>query len=137
LEAMREAGYSLGGEQSGHIILSEHTTTGDGLLTALVVGSIVVASGANLRDGIASIERLPQVLVNVPNVDRSRVFTDAVLEGAVAEFRASLGAGGRVLLRPSGTEPLIRVMVEAATKAQAEEVADALAALVASRLSIS
>ncbi|MBN2176908.1 MAG: phosphoglucosamine mutase [Demequinaceae bacterium] len=136
LEAMREAGYSLGGEQSGHIILSEYTTTGDGLLTAVIAGSIVVASGNNLRDEVASIERLPQVLVNVPNVDKSRVFTDAVLEGALADIRASLGSGGRVLLRPSGTEPLVRVMVEAATKDRAEEVAGALAALVASRLAL-
>jgi phosphoglucosamine mutase len=136
LEAMREAGYSLGGEQSGHIILSEYTTTGDGLLTALMVGSIVATAATSLREQVASIERLPQVLINVPNVDKSRVFTDQVLEDAVTDARASLGVDGRVLLRPSGTEPLVRVMVEAESKARAEEVAGALASIVATRLAV-
>lgn len=136
LEAMREAGYSLGGEQSGHIILSEYSTTGDGLLTALILGSIAVASGRRLRDEIEPIERLPQVLINVPNVDKTRVFTDTVIEGALADMRALLGSDGRVLLRPSGTEPVVRVMVEAPTKDRAREVAGILASLVESRLAI-
>ena len=110
---------------------------GQRLVFGLVTGSIVAASEANLRDEVASIERLPLVLVNVPNVDKSRVFSDAVLEEAVADIRSSLGSEGRVLLRPSGTEPLVRVIVEAATKKRAEEVASVLAALVASRLALS
>jgi len=134
LEAMREAGYTLGGEQSGHVILSEFATTGDGLLTALLVGSVVAASPSTLRELVAPIERLPQVLVNVPNVDKSRVFTDEILQEAVAEARASLGVEGRVLLRPSGTEPLVRVMVEASTETVAADVANTLASVVATRL---
>ncbi len=136
LEAMREAGYSLGGEQSGHIILAEYSTTGDGLLTALALGSIVAASTGRLRDQVGSIERLPQVLVNVSNVDKTRVFSDTVIEEALSDMRSLLGDNGRVLLRPSGTEPVVRVMVEAPTKSQAEEVAGVLASLVESRLAI-
>ncbi len=135
LEAMREAGYTLGGEQSGHVILSAYATTGDGLLTAMLLCSVVAASSATLRELVAPIERLPQVLVNVPGVDKSRVFTDEPLQDAVTEARAALGADGRVLLRPSGTEPLVRVMVEATTEAAAGEIARALAAVVAARLS--
>lgn len=137
LEAMREAGYSLGGEQSGHIILPEYSTTGDGLLTAMVLGSIVVASGRTLRDEVELIERLPQVLVNVSGVDKTRIFSDTVIEEAVADMRNLLGSDGRVLLRPSGTEPVVRVMVEAATEERAKEVAESLASLVESRLAIS
>ena len=134
LEAMREAGYSLGGEQSGHIIAAEYATTGDGLLSALLLASIVASAHRPLRDLAAPIERLPQVLVNVPNVDKSRAFTDPALEEAVASARTALGGDGRVLLRPSGTEPVVRVMVEAATAERARQVADALAAVVAERL---
>ncbi|WP_084074130.1 phosphoglucosamine mutase [Demequina sp. NBRC 110052] len=135
LEAMRENGYVLGGEQSGHIILSEHATTGDGVLTALMLGALV-ASGGPLHDQCATIETLPQVLVNVAGVDRSRVHTDAALAEAVAHARRELGDAGRVLLRPSGTEPLVRVMVEASTSADAQRHADALAAVVADRLAL-
>lgn len=135
LEAMRENGYVLGGEQSGHIILSEHATTGDGVLTALMLGALV-ASGGPLHDQCATIETLPQVLVNVAGVDRSRVHTDAALAEAVAHARRELGDAGRVLLRPSGTEPLVRVMVEASTSEDAQRHADALAAVVADRLAL-
>lgn len=134
LEAMREAGYSLGGEQSGHIIVADHGTTGDGLLTALFLGATVAASGQRLRDLCAPIQRLPQALINVPEVDKSRVFTDEVLQEAVAAARAELGAEGRVLLRPSGTEALVRVMVEAQSEAQSTAVASSLASVVATRL---
>ncbi len=137
LEAMREAGYTIGGEQSGHIIVSEYATTGDGILTALLLAATVAKSGSGLRDLCAGVVRLPQVLVNVPDVDRTRVFTDEPLEAAVATARAELGDRGRVLLRPSGTEPLVRVMVEAETDERAREVADRLAGVVASRLGTS
>jgi len=136
LEAMREGGYTLGGEQSGHIILSEYATTGDGVLTSLVVASQVAAHGA-LAALVAPTEILPQVLVNVPDCDRSRVHTDPLLGEAVAKARAELGDGGRVLLRPSGTEPLVRVMVEATTAEQAQRHADQLAAVVRERLALS
>lgn len=133
LEAMREGGFTLGGEQSGHIIVSDYSTTGDGVLTALLLGAQVKASGS-LRDQCATIQVLPQVLVNVPGADRSRVNTDVPLQNAVAAARKELGNDGRVLLRSSGTEPLVRVMVEASTKQDAERYAAALSAVVADRL---
>ncbi|WP_062383917.1 phosphoglucosamine mutase [Demequina iriomotensis] len=135
LEAMREGGYTLGGEQSGHVIVAEHATTGDGVLTSLLIASQVAAKGA-LRDLCAGIESLPQVLVNVRGADRSRVYTDLELQAAVASARRALGDTGRVLLRPSGTEPLVRVMVEAATAEDAQRHADALADVVRTRLSL-
>ncbi|MGC4175968.1 phosphoglucosamine mutase [Demequina sp.] len=135
LEAMREGGYTLGGEQSGHIILTDYATTGDGVLTSLVLAAQVAANGtlAELAGGIKS---LPQVLVNVPNCDRTRVHTDRELGDAVAKARAELGDRGRVLLRPSGTEPLVRVMVEASTSEDAKRHADALAGVVRERLAL-
>jgi phosphoglucosamine mutase len=136
LEAMREGGYTLGGEQSGHVILTDYATTGDGVLTSLVLAAQVAAHGS-LGALAAAIETLPQVLVNVPNCDRARVHTDRVLGEAVAKARAELGDGGRVLLRPSGTEPLIRVMVEATTAGEAQRRADELAAVVRERLTLS
>jgi phosphoglucosamine mutase len=133
LEAMREGGYTLGGEQSGHVIVSEFATTGDGVLTALLMGA-QVAAGASLRDQCSSIHALPQVLLNIPGADRSRVNTDEVLQEAVGAARKELGNDGRVLLRSSGTEALVRVMVEAGTKEDAQRHASALAAVVADRL---
>jgi phosphoglucosamine mutase len=135
LEAMRDGGFSLGGEQSGHVIVSDYATTGDGLLTALLIGARVNA-GPSLRDQCASIETLPQVLLNVAGVDRSRVYSDPVLHEAVSAARAELGANGRVLLRPSGTEALVRVMVEASTEELAQHHATALAAVVSARLAV-
>lgn len=133
LEAMRAGGYTLGGEQSGHVVMLDHATTGDGLLTAVHVLAEMADSGKALADLAGVVRRLPQVLVNVPEVDRSRV-DDPVLGDAVARATAKLGGEGRVLLRPSGTEPLVRVMVEAGTEQQAEEVAADLAQVVRDRL---
>ena len=127
LEAMRVSGYSLGGEQSGHVIMSEHATTGDGVLTALHLLERMATTGQSLQSLAAVMTRLPQVLVNVPDVDKSRADDDAVLAAAVAEEEAALGDTGRILLRPSGTEPLVRVMVEAATADEAGSIADRLA----------
>jgi phosphoglucosamine mutase len=129
LEAMRAFGYTLGGEQSGHVIMSEFATTGDGLLTALHLGAQVAASGRTLADLAAVMQRFPQVLVNVSDVDRLRVDAPAIA-AAVAQEEVALGDQGRVLLRPSGTEPLVRVMVEADSAERAAEVADRLAAVV-------
>jgi phosphoglucosamine mutase len=136
LEAMRARGLSLGGEQSGHVILTRHATTGDGILTALQVMARMVATGASLEKLAAVMTRLPQVLVNVDGVDKSRTDEDAVVAAAVAEAEFELGDDGRVLLRPSGTEPLVRVMVEAGTADQAQAVADRLAGVVRARLSL-
>lgn len=135
LEAMREGGYTLGGEQSGHIIVSRYATTGDGVLTSLLLGSLA-SSNSSLADLLAGVETLPQVLINVGGVDRSRVHTDPELADALTAVRDELGDGGRVLLRASGTEPLVRVMVEAGTHEDAERHANALAEVVARRLAL-
>ena len=104
LEAMKVSGYTLGGEQSGHVILSDYATTGDGILTALKVLERMAAKGQSLQELAGVMTRLPQVLVNVPDVDKARADEDAVLAAAVAEEEATLGETGRILLRPSGTE---------------------------------
>ncbi|MFF7186184.1 phosphoglucosamine mutase [Streptomyces sp. NPDC008222] len=134
LEEMKDRGYALGGEQSGHVIILDHATTGDGTLTGLMLAARVAETGRTLKDLASVMERLPQVLVNVPDVDKSRVATSAELATAVTEAERELGSTGRVLLRPSGTEPLVRVMVEAADIEQARSVAGRLADAVKSAL---
>ena len=135
LEDMRTGGYNLGGEQSGHVIMRDHATTGDGLLTALHVLQRMARTGRSLRDLAAVVTRFPQVLLNVPGVDKDRC-DDAELLAAVSAEESALGDSGRVLLRPSGTEPLVRVMVEAATAETAQGVADRLADVVRRRLAL-
>ncbi|RSN77497.1 phosphoglucosamine mutase [Streptomyces sp. WAC 05379] len=134
LEEMKERGFALGGEQSGHVIILDHATTGDGTLTGLLLAARVAQTGRPLKDLASVMERLPQVLINVPDVDKSRVKTSGELASAVTEAERELGATGRVLLRPSGTEPLVRVMVEAADIDQARSVAGRLADAVKSAL---
>ncbi|CAN5506534.1 phosphoglucosamine mutase [soil metagenome] len=136
LEEMRAGGYSLGGEQSGHVIMREHATTGDGVLTALHVLQRMSATGRSLADLAGVMTRLPQVLVNVPDVDKRRAATDPELGAAIAAEEAALGDTGRVLLRSSGTEDLVRVVVEAPTQAGAQAVADRLATVVKERLAL-
>jgi phosphoglucosamine mutase len=136
LEAMKASGYTLGGEQSGHVIMSGHATTGDGILTALHVLERMARTGRSLADLASVMERLPQVLVNVSGVDKARADEDAVLAAAVAEAEAELGDTGRVLLRPSGTEPLVRVMVEAEAADRAQSIADRLATVVRAQLTL-
>ncbi|MDR3359673.1 MAG: phosphoglucosamine mutase, partial [Bifidobacteriaceae bacterium] len=131
LEEMVRGGFALGGEQSGHVIMSRHATTGDGTLTAVQLACQVRAAEATLGELAAAIPTFPQVLINVREVDKSRVGSDPLVAEAVAEAEAELGDSGRVLLRPSGTEPLVRVMVEAASDRQAQAVAERLAAVVA------
>ena len=128
--AMREGKYVLGGEQSGHIILLDHATTGDGLLTALHLLATAAGRGQPLGELAKVMTRYPQVLISVPGVDKSLVGTSAELTDAVRAAEAELGESGRVLVRPSGTEPLVRVMVEAVDAGQARRVADALATTV-------
>ncbi|WP_460861045.1 phosphoglucosamine mutase [Nocardiopsis coralliicola] len=135
LEAMHEGGFSLGGEQSGHVVLLDHATTGDGLLTGLRLMSAVARRGLALSELAKVMTRLPQVLVNVRGVDKSRADSDARVAAAVAVAEAELGESGRVLLRPSGTEPMVRVMVEAAEEERARAIADRLAEVVRAELS--
>jgi phosphoglucosamine mutase len=134
LEEIRENGYTLGGEQSGHVILSQFATTGDGVLTGMRVLSEVAKSGKTLKELAGQIDIYPQVLINVQGVDRTRV-EDELVQQAVQEAQAELGETGRVLLRASGTEPVIRVMVEAAEMGQAQGWADRIARVVEKRLS--
>ena len=134
LEEMRAHGHGLGGEQSGHIILAEHSTTGDGVLTALHLAAEVKRTGKRLADLANQIPRLPQTLINVKGVDKDAVEGDEGIQAAVAAAEKLLGDTGRVLLRKSGTEPVVRVMVEAATQQQADGVADSLAQVVKERL---
>ncbi|MFJ3879973.1 phosphoglucosamine mutase [Streptomyces sp. NPDC090077] len=134
LEAMKEHGYALGGEQSGHVIILDHATTGDGTLTGLMLAARVAATGRTLAELAGVMQRLPQILINVPDVDKSRVTTSGELAAAVADAERELGSTGRVLLRPSGTEPLVRVMVEAADIEQARTIAGRLADAVKSAL---
>ncbi len=136
LEEMRAGGYSLGGEQSGHVIMLDHGTTGDGTLTGLMLAARVVQTGRTLADLGTVMSRLPQVLVNVRGVDTSRVDSDDRLLSAVHSEQSTLDGSGRVLLRRSGTEPLVRVMVEAPTQEQANAVADRLAGVVRERLAL-
>jgi phosphoglucosamine mutase len=136
LEAMSNHGFVLGGEQSGHVILSQHATTGDGTLTALQVLARMAATGRTLKDLAAVMTRLPQVLVNVSGVDKKRAGTDEELSSAVAAAESELAGTGRVLLRPSGTESLVRVMVEAESAERAQQVAERLAGVVRNRLAL-
>ncbi len=127
LEAMKSAGYALGGEQSGHVILLDHATTGDGVLAAAHLVSRMASTGRSLADLAGVMTRLPQVLVNVRGVDRARADSDLAVRAGVEAAEAELGETGRVILRPSGTEPVVRVMVEAPTFEQAQQVAETLA----------
>ncbi|MGC0368310.1 phosphoglucosamine mutase [Microbacterium sp. SLBN-111] len=135
LEAMNEGGYSLGGEQSGHVIMSEFATTGDGLLTGLHIVAEMARQKKTMAELAAIMTVYPQVLVNVRGVDRDGVSDDVVQE-AVRAAEAELGDSGRVLLRASGTEPLVRVMVEAASEDVARAHADRLAEVVRERLAL-
>ncbi|GAB2886655.1 phosphoglucosamine mutase [Nocardioides pacificus] len=136
LEEMNAHGFTLGGEQSGHVIMTEYATTGDGILTALHVLERMAQTGQSVQKLAAVMRRLPQVLVNVAGVDKARAATDPHLAEAVAAETAALSGQGRVLLRPSGTEALVRVMVEAASAEHAQAVADRLAGVVRERLTL-
>ncbi|GIG57496.1 phosphoglucosamine mutase [Longispora fulva] len=130
LEELRNSGLSLGGEQSGHVIVPEYATTGDGSLTLLQVLARMASTGRTLADLASVVTPLPQVLINVPVADRAAAAVHADVLAAVAVAEGELGESGRVLLRPSGTEQLVRVMVEAPSAEVAGEVAERIAALV-------
>ncbi|MDT7699449.1 MAG: phosphoglucosamine mutase [Pseudonocardiales bacterium] len=132
LEELRAGGFSLGGEQSGHVVLPDHATTGDGLLTALRLMARMAETGSSLAELAGVVTTLPQVLINVSVGDKATVAASPAVASAVAEAEAELGDTGRVLLRPSGTEQLVRVMVEAPTAEVAQRTATHLAEIVAS-----
>ena len=131
LEAMREGGFILGGEQSGHMIFLEHNSTGDGLVTTLQFLAACQRVGTSIEEAASVMTRFPQTLINVKVHDKHAVDGNAAVEAAVAAAEAELGEDGRVLLRPSGTEPVVRVMVEAADAAEADRHAQAIADVVA------
>ena len=132
LEELARGDYSLGGEQSGHIVLPSRATTGDGTLSGLMIMERMAETGATLKELASVMTVLPQVLINVPVSDKSLILDNPEVKEATAAAEAELGSSGRVLLRPSGTEELFRVMVEAAEEEHARKVAGKLAATVAS-----
>ncbi|UQX87923.1 phosphoglucosamine mutase [Jatrophihabitans telluris] len=132
LEALTAEGLSLGGEQSGHVIFTDAATTGDGLLTALRLMGCMAETGRSLAQLAAVVQRLPQILVNVAVSDKSAVAESAEVTAAVQDAADELGDSGRILLRPSGTEQLVRVMVEASSQAQADAIARRVAGVVGS-----
>lgn len=136
LEAMRSGGYSLGGEQSGHVVMSDHATTGDGVLTALMLMAAMAESGRSLAELTEVMTVLPQVLLNVRGVDKDALDGNSAIAEAVAQVEQELGSTGRVLLRKSGTEPLVRVMVEAGTEEEARRAAERLASIVGEQLTL-
>jgi phosphoglucosamine mutase len=136
LERMLERDHSLGGEQSGHLIIRAHANTGDGILTALALGQEIASSGKSLAELASVMQRFPQVLINVSGVAKEKLATSTLIAEAVADAERRLGDEGRVLLRASGTEPLVRVMVEASSDSLAQDVASSLAAVVKAELEI-
>ena len=136
LEKMLAEGHTLGGEQSGHIIMRKFANTGDGVLTALHLISQMAQSKKSLKDLSSFMVRYPQVLINVPGVSKEKLAHNQAIKDAVSRIEAALGSRGRVLLRASGTEPLIRVMIEAEVASDAQQFAQSLASLVKSELAL-
>jgi len=136
LEEMKAGAFSLGGEQSGHVIFLDHGTTGDGTMTGLMLASRVAQTGRSLEDLAGVMKRLPQVLINVKGVDKCAVEGNEAVQAEVQAAQIELAGVGRVLLRKSGTEPLVRVMVEADDAARAHVVAQRLADVVARNLAL-
>lgn len=137
LEQIREGGYTLGGEQSGHLIFSRFATTGDGILTGLQLAAQIAATGKSLRELAQVMKVYPQVLINVPGVNKDAVETNLELQKTVREAQSDLGERGRVLLRASGTESLVRVMVEAMDAGTAQSWAERIARVVEKELKLS
>ncbi len=135
LEELNAGGYSLGGEQSGHVIMTKFATTGDGILTGLHLVAEMARTRRSLAELAASMTVYPQVLVNVRDVDHHAMDDDEHIAAAVREAEETLGDSGRVLLRASGTEAMVRVMVEAEYQDVAQRIADGLADVVRERLS--
>jgi phosphoglucosamine mutase len=137
LEEIREGGYTLGGEQSGHLIFSRFATTGDGILTGLQLAAEMASTGKSLKELASAMKVYPQVLINVSGVNKEAVETNSELQKIVAEATSDLGDNGRVLLRASGTESLVRVMVEAMESGTAQSWAERIARVVERELKLS
>jgi phosphoglucosamine mutase len=133
---MLSNGHTLGGEQSGHIIMRKFSITGDGILTALHLISEMVSRKQKLSELSAFMTRYPQVLINVKGVAKDKLATNQVIQNEIRKIESELGSTGRVLLRASGTEPVIRVMIEAESDVSAKRFADSLAQLVKSELAL-
>jgi len=134
LESLNENSLSLGGEQSGHVIMSEFATTGDGILTGLHLVAEMARTGKTLQELASVMTVYPQIMINVRGVDHHALAANEDISAAVTAAELRLGSTGRVLLRPSGTEPMVRVMVEAEDQATADEIANGLANVVRHRL---
>jgi phosphoglucosamine mutase len=130
LEKMLENDYSLGGEQSGHVIMRQFSNTGDGLLTALQIMQVMAKSKKSLLELASTMEKYPQVLINVKDVNKDKLPSSVKIKDAITSAEQQLGQNGRVLLRASGTEALVRVMVEANELDLAQKIAESLAQLV-------
>jgi len=130
LEKMLENDYNLGGEQSGHVIMRQFSNTGDGLLTALQVMQVMAKSKKSLLELATTMEKYPQVLINVKDVNKDKLSSSVKIKDAISFAEQQLGQNGRVLLRASGTEALVRVMVEANELDLAQKIAESLAQLV-------
>lgn len=136
MEAMRDGGYNFGGEQSGHIIFLDHNTTGDGILSGLKLAETMLASGKKLSELKQMMTQYPQILINIKGVDKSKLQDDQTINEAIVAAEQQLGSDGRVLVRPSGTEDLVRVMVEGPDEAEITSIANKLATTVEERLKI-
>lgn len=134
MEGMREGGYVLGGEQSGHIIFLEHVTTGDGMLSAIQLVNIMKKTGKSLQELASEMTKYPQVLKNVHVTDKKAVFENERVQQKIEEVEQKMAGNGRVLVRPSGTEPLVRVMAEAETESLCEAYVDEIVAVVEEEL---
>ncbi|MEX1029959.1 MAG: phosphoglucosamine mutase [Paenibacillaceae bacterium] len=134
MEEMRAGGYNLGGEQSGHVIFLDHNTTGDGILSAIQLAGTVKSTGKSLSELKSMMRKFPQVLLNVKVADKSKLKGNIALQASIDRVETVLGDNGRVLVRPSGTESLIRVMVEGPDKAEIEQYAEDIAEVVRAEL---
>ncbi|EGP9129068.1 phosphoglucosamine mutase [Listeria monocytogenes] len=136
VEAMREGNYNLGGEQSGHIIFLDHNTTGDGLLSGIQLINVMKATGKKLSELAAEMKTFPQKLENIRVSDKNHVTDNPKVSKVIGEVEAEMAGNGRVLVRPSGTEPLVRVMVEASTKEETDEYCERISAVVRSEMAL-
>lgn len=136
VEEMRRGNYNLGGEQSGHIVMMDYNTTGDGLLTGIQLASVIKMTGKSLSELAGQMKKYPQSLINVRVTDKYRVEENVDVKEVMTKVEVEMNGEGRILVRPSGTEPLVRVMVEAATDEDAERFAQQIADVVQDKMGL-